>query len=718
MGKGVFNNGKFTLYVAFCNFSKKDSNLKTGCFTAFNNASQLLYQATNGMMQFGTLNEVSCQSASDADIYIYKGIGTPAGLVCGIRKQHLWMTLYTDGIFGILGVDGARVILHEFGHYALCLYDEYRNSLGAQPAHCADPTTGHCIMEFYNKPAVAKFCTADTHDTNQDPVRTNWQQEANKQSCWVHLSKNYCLQYALPPGITCADMPLCQTHPEYVYPPNPRPAVALEPRQPEIRLEYAQPQIIVLPAESRFALLLDRSSSMTPAALNGVRFGAHFWLTYLSQTCARLAIIFYNQDQQAIWPLDSLSDLQLGPILEALTAITPTGRTNLAGALQEGLVQLTGPGYPATNMDLMLVTDGRHNTGELPPGWTGNLANTLALEGIRLQTLGLGAHDDQASLERITAGVGGRFYQLGENLQMSEAQLAIQEALVYLAGERRAGFGLTMTERGRLQAPTSAGLELLITVKHQGYYTPAALDFIRKDLFDPRRPDIVCRYQVYVEEGAQQATFVTNYLASNAINTYLFRPGGMPVCPGVDADVRFCQPADAPYASYVVQDPTPGDWTMLVVRRQEKDEIPFSVMACCHHPELTVAVDVNRQLYEVDQKIIIKALAYYRGAPLTGMDSPIALVGMNNVFSGGPEDEKIILQPQMISFDDQGNRLKEPVPAPEGIYLGAVSRSKPGSYKVRVHFTNRGNQGPIFQRLQSLQIHVGPLPSGGDIEEK
>ena len=637
------------------------------------------------------------------------------------------MTLHTAGVYDITGPNGALAILHEFGHYALCLYDECWDASHMNTAHCADLTTypHHCIMEYIGTCTVGgctfnvdNFCTKQSHNSNRTLPTINEQQSKNGQSCLEHLSKNYCLGYALPAGATGADMPLCQTYPQYVYPPNPHPVVTLKPLSgEEPRLEYTAPQVIEISPESRVALLLDRSQSMTPIALSGVRFGAHFWTTYLSQTCERLGLIFFNQESQVLCPVAPLSDIQLGPILESLSGITPAGRTNLEGVLHHGFEQLMAPGYQASIQDLILVTDGVQNVGELPATWVNDLIRTLALEGIRLHSLGLGPHDDQVFLQRVTAATGGQFYQVGANLQEVEAQLTIQEAFINLAGEWRNGFGPVLMERGRLQEPTPAGLELLITIKNWGTYNPKTLDFVRQRLLNDDRPDIVSRYQAHVEEGSQQAAFITSYLEGGAVNVYLFRPGGEPVNPGVDADVRFRQTVDAPYAFYVVNEPAPGDWTVLVVRRQERREIPFTLMACNQNPDLVVAADVGRRLFDVDEPITIKAFAYYQGEPLTEMEAPIALVSMENELSPGvPEEEKIILEPQRTFFDAEENRLEEPVTL--SIFQGVVSRSKPGSYTVRVIFSNQGkNQAPRFQRVRSLQIHVGPLTSGEDLDK-
>jgi hypothetical protein len=155
--------------------------------------------------------------------------------------------------------------------------------------------------------------------------------------------------------------------------------------------------------------------------------------------------------------------------------------------------------------------------------------------------------------------------------------------------------------------------------------------------------------------------------------------------------------------------------TLLVVRRQAEGDIPFPLWPTVKS-ELAVVVDVNCKLFEPDREITIKAMAYYQRLPLTDMKNPVALVGKEDVYSRAPVYEEIILQPQMTAFDAKGKTLEKSVPMPDGIYRGVVRRSKPGSYSVNVEFSYAGNRGPRFQRLKRLQIHVGPLSPGEDIE--
>ena len=119
MGTGSYNNGKFTLYLSI------RYNVNNTALTAWKNtfaaASQRLFNATG--MQIGTLfykvNDLSANA--NADAYILKSTGSHPPAAAAINKlgqPGYHMTLFSD--------DTPYTIVHEMGHYALGLYDEWQ----------------------------------------------------------------------------------------------------------------------------------------------------------------------------------------------------------------------------------------------------------------------------------------------------------------------------------------------------------------------------------------------------------------------------------------------------------------------------------------------------------------------------------------------------------------------------------------------------------------
>ncbi|MBM4284697.1 MAG: VWA domain-containing protein [Deltaproteobacteria bacterium] len=696
--------GKFYLYVMFYRPTLKKPSKKApappdpwpeaarkACLEVFNKASELLYAATNGRLQIGEVLEVT----TDPDAIIYKEDGVCMSPFGACLRETGYMLLYEPRL-QLWNSD--RILLHELGHFCLGLYDEYEYELpsGDQVAFCVHPTLPArqtsiqrktCIMERDDDANIFRFCEPGVHQTAHPPGNPSRQQIYNRQSCWEHLSKNYGFGCILPAGITDADMPLERTHPELVYPPNPHPAEGLEKSEkPPVVQDYQPPVFKVLPTESRFALLLDRSVSLTPALWNGLRIGAHFWTNLLAQSCERLALVAYNQEPEALWPLSTVSELQVPLIEERLAAVTPQGLTNLEGALRAGLAEIVSPGYQASTQKIFLVTDGVHNTGELTAERVDELVMELTQAGIQCHTLGVGPYADQRLLQRLAAGTAGRFEHLPVSPEDPLSQWYIQNAFMTLAGQLREGSGLAaLVEQ---PAPLPGG----------GPPSGSAWE-----------------YPVALEEGALQATFLVSYVAGDALQVTLRRPDGVRIDPKEHRNVKWRHPADAPYAFYLVEDPMPGTWIVQVTRLPEFPELPFTVMVFSNNPEITAGVNLSRRLFPVDADIPIKAGAAYQYLPLPFKEPPKALV-QREIVPGGVGWEAVALQPVVGPVAKPGMDAPLGEPTGLGVFSGVVRSSLPGAYPLRVEFPYHRGAAPAFTRVVLRQIPVGPLPAGKDVE--
>ena len=125
MGIGTYNNGKFTLYLSI-RYNVNNKNL-TAWQNAFAAASQKLFNATG--MQIATffykVNDLSANA--DADAYLLNA--KPAGYAAAAAINKLGQPGYHMALFSD---DDPYTIVHEMGHYALGLYDEWQ---AQRPGH-------------------------------------------------------------------------------------------------------------------------------------------------------------------------------------------------------------------------------------------------------------------------------------------------------------------------------------------------------------------------------------------------------------------------------------------------------------------------------------------------------------------------------------------------------------------------------------------------------
>jgi hypothetical protein len=200
MGKGVYEKGVFSLYVSFdYDATKYLEEWKNG----FNLASRSLFEATSGKMKFGTIMAANrgrsftpkVDPKKEADVVIYGPKYTGSRLSCLASSCYNvsptwpyqnpclgWAYRY----FTLLHEDRWLVwyILHEFSHYALGLYDEYKNQLGYPGGTCCnDNDSSKCIMEVCDS-IVTQYC-------DQEHTQDNQQEFMNHKSCWATIQEKY-----------------------------------------------------------------------------------------------------------------------------------------------------------------------------------------------------------------------------------------------------------------------------------------------------------------------------------------------------------------------------------------------------------------------------------------------------------------------------------------------------------------------------------------------
>jgi photosystem II stability/assembly factor-like uncharacterized protein len=178
-------------------------------------ASDYLYDLTDGQMAFGQVSIYdSSQFWADADVQIStKNIVWPHAYVGGLTsddKSHVirvgrgW-----DGNSGNQGpwdqAEGFRTLVHEFGHYALYLYDEYfaylfdshGNLIGELPSYCTgpenrDPSTdasNASLMDYQY--TTSELSARDVSGLWSDLCEQTAQWQLNGESAWETLVRMY-----------------------------------------------------------------------------------------------------------------------------------------------------------------------------------------------------------------------------------------------------------------------------------------------------------------------------------------------------------------------------------------------------------------------------------------------------------------------------------------------------------------------------------------------
>jgi N-acetylneuraminic acid mutarotase len=185
-------------------------------------ASDYLYDITDGQMAFGYVNIYDdAEYWADADIQIStKNSVRPHAYIGGITsndKSHvIRVGRFWDGNSGNQGPwderDGFRSLAHEFGHYALYLYDEYfayvfdenGDLVGEVPAYCTGPENRNPATDATNASIMDYQYT--TSELSARGVPGLWsalceqtaQWQLNGESPWETLVRKYA-DFLSPP---------------------------------------------------------------------------------------------------------------------------------------------------------------------------------------------------------------------------------------------------------------------------------------------------------------------------------------------------------------------------------------------------------------------------------------------------------------------------------------------------------------------------------------
>ena len=707
MGIGRYKDGKFDLILSIRH--NADATRLQQWERSFKRASRILFDATDGQMQFGKLFVANNNKGKDeADAWLLENAGTSSSATNGFGTVGDHMTLKSDE------KNKPFIIIHEFGHYGYGLYDEYE-PLGGGVAECTgDAGSGACIMEFgwtqgdqiddtgtLTEGSVNEFCTPTNHDPDSDTE----QQALNDESCWETIADNYT-DIEIPTDLP--DAPIPEGHEDVEW--------------------------ILLAKNPRFVLVLDKSGSMGAFnAIAGVRFGADYWVRNIANTDDRLSIIAYNHGQEMILPLTTIVDgIDLTNALNSIENLTPGGLTNIGGAMSEGVSQITSPGDRAATQVMILFSDGLHNTGTEPE----RVIDSLIENGIRVYTIGFGDNADQVRLQQIAEGTGGRFEQIDADPDTQDAQLEIQNYLIEISGEVQDCSGIVTMTPGLLPEPSDNELEEVeMTIKRK-YHESAEIEFFTKKPLAFRCRSTVYDHKAYIELGASKATFVVSYQEGSSVKFYLIRPNGAIANPN-DPDVIFVNPSDIPYAFYKIKNPTHGHWIMRVVRNQARGDIRFKVFAFSKNKDITVGIKGIGGLYKIGEKIKLKSQVYNK-IPLTKIQNPVVRIVPNDYLKRKYrlKQESVTLKQRLHWYNTDRKLLEKAITLENGVYESELIFDESGSYSCVVHFINKGKAKealsmaerpvkgdeekieppPVFVRMKRFQIHVGPLSKGKDVE--
>ncbi len=657
MGNGRFVNGKLN-FIVTANYILTAAE-KTAWQTMLQRASDFLYNATNGQVQFGNVYMIDDNFGllSAEAIMFQQNAETPGGTYGYFGKPGAAVKFY-------LNFRGSPpTFVHEMSHHIWNLGDEYSGPMERfriDRTSAADLYTIPVVVSLvpnslvndqvnllfgghnYRKKVVSNTANRIVVEADYPALPSTLEfgdiQHMNV-SCGMPsiTGTNFCimedsntanvLAYCDPSNhdtiqntdqqvrhqMSCWDKIVAT--PDFtslVIPPGTTPA-----------LPAAPVNFLDILKENRFVLAFDRSRSMNGSQLEYAKEGIRYWLDSCTLANDFLAIIAYNHSNNLLLPITQGSAIpSVATLQNDIDALTASGNTNIRDALNEGVTQITSIPNLAVNQSIVLLTDGQHNR---PLGSRLiEAAPNLVEKGVRVATIaiGEGSDVDAAELDDLAYETGGIFALVGLSNPI-DIETALIEANLYLRGSLLNSdsfdfipspvVGSTKSKVDRLYKrrkwPTLK--DVLDTLQIE----PASFTSVRS--FAPYS-DLFRITTVYVEKGCERLNFSINYPLNTDFDFFLIDPSGQPV-PVNNSSVR--KVGGRSHKIIAVRQPAVGKWKIILMAKSlqpgnSATTVNLSVGA--ENRTLVITGGCTRSVYRSNERVRVFATAKWNTG-LTGL---------------------------------------------------------------------------------------------------
>ena len=618
---------------------------------AFTEASRLMFNATDGQLQFGTIRVSENSAFQDkADVWVESGAGLAGAATGGMGTPGFHITIYreTHRFTAEDGPDGDERgqcgITHELGHYTFNLKDEYEDGGGGPPYYCTSTTgTVACIMDsgtqVHPTHHRTEWCTdpADSLSTAHVTNPITEQERLRGEACWETIVGRCSSSY----GVTMSEPTVVDTS-------NPA--------------GHVDPAWIVIGDQLRYVICLDKSGSMAGSQIVYARRGADLFVDLGHEGSGEhIAVtsfsggVGYNPPADVNFALTEVVDD--GVKDDARTAIGwihDENWTAMGDGMRVSLDELeTLPQDDACVEAIVLLSDGKHNYGTEHPD---DVIPDLRDRGVRVFTIGLGDPTttdlEEEPLQDIANQTGGLYTH-------APTEAALSTIYSTYCAEIR-------------------GAE--VCSEDDGEFSPDTEDFEVQ--------------QAYVDEFTNEATFVLHWpTGRDALDLQLERPDGTIINPAAAAaDPRFKYVQMAYYEFYRVQKPMRGTWKLRIrILKTPSGRIPYTAQTLAEAPGVDFSCAAFVQLSDRPE---YKANTLFKYPDVPVIQASLAAGSP----VGGAKVEGVVIRPHRkpgyvdavpIRLYDDGQYAHGDDEADDGVYSNRFyDFSYNGSYQIRLTAKN------------------------------
>lgn len=576
-GSGRFHDGVFDIFVTV-GWNATDVQLDD-IEGRFEQASELLYDCTDGQARFGTVHIFNNNTGLEfADILVHWGDGQTNASGCDLGVFGESVDLFTIGEIYTKPPESEddtwQTIAHEYSHYAFNLFDEYSGPSGSAECITATPSTA-CLMDNYKIAAyedASEYCWSGNHDPDND----TWQESVHGESCWETIDRGYPTIND-PAGAPTENPPAGYVNPTFI--------------------RYDDPTL-------RVVFILDKSGSMSGAGGTGsglsriddLQMFAKQYIDLMGTGDVELGIVSYNctaYEDMVITLLTDASDVT--DAKNEVNSLSAGGCTSIGRGMIMGRDMLTSTPAPGP-MIIILMTDGFHNCPPTSP-CDSNTADpsfnplsilpSIVAAGIHVHTVGLGDSTNEDLLRQIAKDSGGIFWKANNSIGFEPIFTSI--ASIVQGGTILSPHQQNLIKEGELHYSTDlygAYGEKYGIVPYEGsefattLMTTGEKEYVQKNVLS----------SIYVEEGASEVAFNIGWSVEGAeLDLILITPSNQTIYPsevlqGMHGGMSLYE--GSRYQSYVITSPESGWWNFAVLGENVPQDCTYVFQPTVINPEV------------------------------------------------------------------------------------------------------------------------------------
>lgn len=660
MGNGRFVNGKLNFIVS-ADFTPSAAQVTT-IRTCITSASDFLYHATGGQVQFGDVYMTDGNSGLvDAEIVFLQAGDLSGGSRGKFGTPNVWVKMCPSDH------GNSRILVHELSHHLWNLGDEYAGPQYSIQIDKSSPAPDLRTIPISNGPPANSLVNqlvsvrfAPANDVRRNVVSntttrivvssdypdlpTNsvydsaWLQDTTV-GCGVPSTSgvSFCIMEDYSPGVTefchaANHNALQNTDQQLLHNESCWETILSLADFSSLTVPSGSPSAPPAPVnfvdilkENRYALVFDRSGSMAGDKLAYAKEGVKYWIDNCTIAADQLSLIAYKANNNILLPIVQAGSIpNLAALEGSVDAITATGQTNIRDAIREGVAQIVSVPNKAVTQAVIVLTDGKHNR---PQGTSLTEALPDLLDnGVKAVTIAIGDAGgvDASDLDQIAFESGGIMQLVGLSNPI-DIETALIEASLYLSGSLADSSTFDFVPPPPLVKKAKAELDPLYKRKK----SPTFIDVMRAlrirdrdiasaNVFRPYE-DLFQTREVYIERGCQKVNFTINYDLRADFDLFLIDPAGAPVDANGTTVVKIAHRKS--HKIFTVNKPRSGVWTVVVLARRilsggQVSTVNLSVGA--ENRALTVVGGRSKPVYRTNENVKLFARASYE-TPLSGI---------------------------------------------------------------------------------------------------